>query len=220
MCLPISLLEKPAVKSILSLLLVFGFLSLPSLSVSADDGLTELTNGKDLRNFDTKGNWIVETDGSVALKPREGESGWKRYESYLWLKKQYADFKIELEFNLPPDGNSGLYFRCADKIDPTKRGIEIQIKDSHGKEKLGPHDGGGVIRTSAPSKNMNKPAGQWNRLKVVCKGHHVIVHLNGEQIQDIQLDETPVADRPLKGWIGLQDHGVPFKVRKIKFREL
>ena len=110
----------------------------------ADDSLTLLTNGKDLRNFDTKGNWLVKPDGVIALEPRDGEEGWTRYESYLWLKKPYADFEIELEYNLPPDGNSGLYFRCADKIDPTQRGIEIQIKDSHGQEKLGHHDGGGV----------------------------------------------------------------------------
>ena len=187
---------------------------------TAEDGLKLLTNEKDLRNFQTKGNWIVESDGVISLTPRDGEEGWKRYESYLWLKKQYADFEMELEYNLPEDGNSGLYFRCADKIDPTARGIEIQIKDSHGKEKMGPHDGGGVIRTSAPAKNMNKPAGQWNVLRVKCQKHHLVVHLNGEKIQDLQLNKTPVADRPLKGWIGLQDHGVPLKVRNIKFREL
>lgn len=204
-------------KLLLNLIFVVVFLSVP---INADDGFTSLTNGKDLSNFETEGNWQVGADGVISLVPRDGESGWTRYESYLWLKKMYADFEIELEYNLPPDGNSGLYFRCADKIDPTKRGIEIQIKDSHAAEKLGPHDGGGVIRTSAPSKNMNKRAGEWNRLRVRCQGHHLVVHLNGEQIQDVQLDETPVRDRPLKGWIGLQDHGVPLKVRNIKFREL
>ena len=186
----------------------------------AEDSMKPLTNGKNLENFDTKGNWLIEPDGVVALKPRDGESGWQRYESYLWLKEPYADFEIEIEFNLPPDGNSGLYFRCADKIDPTKRGIEIQIKDSHAKAKLGHHDGGGVIRTSAPAKNMNKPAGQWNKLRLMCKGNHLVAHLNGEKIQDLQLDQTPMKDRPMKGWIGLQDHGLPLKVRNIKFRQL
>jgi hypothetical protein len=203
-------------KSICSLLLLTCVLSLTAI---ANDGLVELTNGKDLKNFDTTGNWMVEPDGAVSLEPREGETGWKRYESYLWLKDEYADFEIELEYKLPHEGNSGLYFRCADKVDPTKRGIEIQIKDSHDVEKLTPHDGGGVIRTSAPSKNMNKPAGEWNLLRVKCVGHHLTVHLNGEQIQNLKLNETPVADRPLKGWIGVQDHGVAMKVRHIKFRE-
>ena len=198
------------------LLLVLGM----SSTIPAEEGMTLLTNGEDLRNFDTEGNWIVLESDVIALKPRKGESGWTRYDSYLWLKKPYADFAIELEYNLPPGGNSGLYFRCADKVDPTKRGIEVQIKDSYGEEKVGKHDGGGVIGTSAPSKNMSKPAGEWNRLAVRCAGNHLVVILNGETIQDLQLDQTPMSDRPLKGWIGIQDHGLPLKVRNIKFKEL
>jgi hypothetical protein len=127
---------------------------------------------------------------------------------------------MEVEYKLPPKGNSGLYFRCADKVDPTKSGIEVQILDSHGKENLGHHDGGGVIRTSGPSKNMNKPAGEWNHLKVKCVGHHLVVHLNGEQIQDLQLNEGAMKDRPLEGWIGLQDHGLPMSLQHIKIKEL
>ena len=168
--------------------LLIVLISALAVSVSAKEkksGYTTLTNGKDLSNFDTTGNWKIEDDGSVALHPRDGESGWTRYGMYLWLKKEYADFEASVDYKLPPKGNSGFYFRCADKIDPTKRGIEVQILDSHGKEKLGHHDGGGVIRTSGPSKNMNKPAGEWNTLKVRAKGSHLQVWLNGEQIPDL-----------------------------------
>ncbi|MFT5121378.1 MAG: hypothetical protein ACI97B_000001, partial [Verrucomicrobiales bacterium] len=41
----------------------------------------------------------------------------------------------------------------------------------------------------------------------------------GEKIQDIQLDQTPVKDRPMEGWIGLQDHGLPLWFRNIKIKE-
>lgn len=185
-----------------------------------DEGFTELTNGKDLSNFETEGNWKVEDDGAISLVPRPGEKGWTRYGSYLWFPKKYKDFEAHVEFKLPKKGNSGFYFRCADKIDPTKRGIEVQILDSHGKEKLGHHDGGGVIRTAGPAKNMNKPAGEWNALVVRCVGTHLVVHLNGEQIQDLKLDQGPMKDRPLEGWIGLQDHGQPLHLRNIKIKEL
>lgn len=174
-----------------------------------------------LADFDTEGNWKQEEDGSFALYPRPGESGWTRYGSYLWLKKEYADFELDLEYKIPPKGNSGIYVRCQDKIDPTARGIEVQILDSHDKKgDLGHHDGGGIIRTSGPAKNMNKPAGEWNRVVVRCQGSHMTVHMNGEQIHDVQLDQTPMKDRPLKGWIGLQDHGLPLWFRNIRIREL
>ncbi|MFT5124480.1 MAG: hypothetical protein ACI9TH_001350 [Kiritimatiellia bacterium] len=187
-----------------------------TFAASAEDGFTSFSK---LTDLDTEGAWQVEEDGSFGLHPREGEKGWTRYGSYLWLKKPYKDFILDLEFKLPPKGNSGVYFRCKDKIDPTARGIELQLLDSHGKKKLGHHDGGGVIRTAGPSKNMNKPAGEWNRVVINCKGNHLQVEMNGEKIQDLQLDQTPVKDRPMEGWIGLQDHGLPLWFRNIKIKE-
>jgi hypothetical protein len=43
------------------------------------------------------------------------------------------------------------------------------------------------------------------------------VELNGEQIIDTMLDQTPMKDRPLEGYIGFQDHGQP---NDIKFRSI
>ncbi len=55
-----------------------------ALSAHAEDlhpaadaaGFVPLFNGKDLTGWKTTGNWLVESDGSVTLQPREGEKGW------------------------------------------------------------------------------------------------------------------------------------------------
>ena len=69
---------------------------------------------------------------------------------------------------------------------------------------------------------MSKPAGEWNRMVITCIGSHLVVDLNGEQIVDIMLDETPMKDRPMSGSIGFQDHGEPnnLKFRNIRIKEL
>jgi hypothetical protein len=54
---------------------------------------------------------------------------------------------------------------------------------------MGHHDHGGIIRTVGPTKNMSKKPGQWNKMIVTCKGHHLQVNLNGEKIIDHQLDK-------------------------------
>jgi hypothetical protein len=48
------------------------------------------------------------------------------------------------------------------------------------------------------------------------------VELNGRQIIDTNLDEGRLKDRPLEGYIGLQDHGQPnnIRFRNIRIREL
>lgn len=185
------------------------------------DGFVSLFNGKDLTGFKTEGNWVVEEQGIIAMKPRSGEHGWKRYGSYLWLEKTYSDFVFHVEYKLPKGGNSGVFVRVKDLKDPVNQGIEVQILDSyHKKGKLGHHDHGGVIKTIGPSKNMSKPAGEWNTMIVTCKKSRMKVVLNGEQIIDLELDKSAMKDRPLIGYVGMQDHGQPFWLRNLKIKEL
>ena len=193
----------------------------PVLSAE-DKGWVTLYNGKDLTGWQTTGNWLPQKDGSLLIKPRKGERGWQRYSAYLWSKKKYKDFVLHVEYKYPPKGNSGIHFRVGDLKNPVNTGIEAQVLDSYGKKKMGHHDHGGIIRTVGASKNMSKKAGEWNTMILTCKGHHLKVQLNGEQIVDIHLDKTPMKDRPLEGHIGLQDHGEPNNLhfRNIKIKEL
>lgn len=183
-----------------------------------------LYNGIDLGGWKTNGNWIPQGDGSVLIQPRDGETGWQRYDAYLWSEKKYKDFVLDVEYSYSPGGNSGVYFRVGDRNDPVKKGIEVQILDSSQKQgPLGSHDHGGVVGTdAAATKNMSRPPNEWNRMVVTCIGSHLEVELNGQQIIDTQLDEGAMKDRPLEGYIGFQDHGQPnnLKFRNIRIREI
>ena len=203
------------------LLLTIFIVLAPALCAEGRDWVT-LYNGKDLNGWQTTGNWLPQKDGSLLIKPRKGEKGWQRYSAYLWSKKKYKDFVLHVEYKYPPKGNSGVHFRVGDLKNPVNTGIEAQVLDSYGKKKMGHHDHGGIIRTVGASKNMSKKAGEWNTMILTCKGYHLKVQLNGEQIVDIHLDKTPMKDRPLEGYIGLQDHGEPNNLhfRNIKIKEL
>ncbi|MGF1583597.1 MAG: DUF1080 domain-containing protein [Gemmataceae bacterium] len=188
----------------------------------AHEGFHLLFSSQNKTAWTTKGNWKVTDKGMVSLKPRKGERGWQRYDAYLWSEKKFENFILDLEFKIPTKGNSGVFIRVGDRKKPVTTGIEVQIYDSYGKKKkLIHHDNGGVIKTMPASKNMSKPAGEWNRMIVMCKDNHMMVKLNGEQIINIQLDEhnaTKVC--PPSGFIGLQDHGLPMWFRNVKIKEL
>lgn len=182
-----------------------------------------LYNGKDLSGWKTSGNWLPQPDGSLLIEPREGETGWQRYDAYLWSEKKYGDFALDLQYAYPPGGNSGVFFRVGDRDNPVEEGIEAQILDSSQTENaLGPHDHGGIIRTAAPAKNMSQPPHEWNRMVITCVGDDLTVELNGEQIIEVDLSASPVSDRPRQGYIGLQDHGQPnnIRFRNIRVRDL
>jgi len=194
--------------------------ALSRAAVGQDEGLVRLFNGKDLTGWQTKGNWVVEDRGVLAIKPRPGEKGWQRYDAYLWAEGQFGDFILDLEFKIPKGGNSGVFVRVRDKNDPVNTGIEVQINDTYGKKRVGAHDCGGVIGTIGPTRNMAKPAGKWNRMIVTCRGKRLQVHLNGEQVVDVRLDKTSRRACPLVGYLGLQDHGVPLWFRNIRIKLL
>lgn len=185
------------------------------------EGFVSMFNGKDLSGWNTEGNWVVEKDGTVALKPRRGEEGWQRFKSYIWSKKSYGDFVIDLEYKYEKAGNSGLFFRVGDMDSPVKTGMEVQILDTYGNAKaITPHDSGGLIGAVGPTKNVTKPAGEWNRLTVTAKGNHLTVVLNGEQVIDVDLSTSKAKNKPLRGHLGFQDEAKLLWYRNVRIKEL
>ena len=203
-----------------SMLLIGSVMGTAAVAADNEDGFVPMFNGKDLTGWQTSGNWVVEDDGTVTLKPRPGEKGWQRYDAYLTTEKKYHNFVIDLEFKFEKTGNSGVFMRVGDLKDHVKSGFEVQILDTHGKENVGHHDCGGVIRTAAPSKNMVKPAGEWNRYIITLKDNSLKVVLNGEQIIDIDISKTGLKDRPSEGYISFQDEAKRVWYRNVRIKEL
>lgn len=198
-------------------------LGLAPFSLADHHEFTTIFDGKDLSKIKTKGNWKIQEDGSLYLEPRPGERGWSRYGSYLWLKDDYEDFTIDFEYRHPKGGNSGLYFRIYDESDATAHGFEVQILDCFGKEKLGPHDLGGVIQTAGPLANASRKPGEWNRMIVTLEKGKLTVVINGKKVQDgLDLAARKPKGKKLadQGKIAIQDHGQPFWVRNIKVKKL
>ena len=81
-----------------------------------------------------------------------------------------------------------------------------------------------------------KSDGEWNRLKLICKGSEFTAHLNGKKIIDLNIDDwnepnknpdgsknkfkTALNELPQKGHFGLQYHGQPVWFRNIKIKPL
>ena len=162
-------------------------------------------NGKDLTSWKTIGNWAIAENKILALKSGEGESGWKRFGAYMMTEKIYGDFILDLEFKFEPRGNSGVLMRVADSLNPVEKGMELQILDNYGKENIGHHDCGGIIRTQTASKNMVNPAGAWNRYTITLKGNSLKVVMK---------------DRPAKGHNNFQDEAKCAWYRNVRIKEI
>lgn len=208
------------ITSIIHFIIILTLVSASAQDGAKDsDGFTPLA----MKDLETEGNWALDSEGAIRLEPREGESGWKRYNHYLWIPGTFGNFSFDFEYQHASGGNSGLYFRVSDQADPVASGFEVQIMDSTGKAdaEMGHHDLGGIIQTKGASKNMSKAPGEWNRMIVTMEGNRLTVVLNGETIQDLDLAAAKKPEKELEasGKIAIQDHGLAFAVRNLRVKK-
>ena len=197
-------------------------LAIPS---QAEEKNMPIFNGKDLKGWQgmqgEAKNWGVK-DGALSGSGGEGAE-------WLATTGEYDDFDLTLEFNLPKDGNSGVFIRAPKEGTPYVDGMEIQLLDDYGEKwkDLKPDQfTGAIYAVMAPTKRVTKPAGQWQTMRILCVGKKCQVWVNGEQIIDADLDElsrthgekVPGLKRD-NGLIGLQNHGDPVSFRNIHIRE-
>jgi hypothetical protein len=158
---------------------------------------------------------------------------------YLITKDEYGDARVELEFMIPKESNSGIYV--------TGR-YEVQIYDSQGRERVGYGDMGGIYQRWDPSRgksqegfegtrpmsNAAKPAGEWQKMDIIFRAPRYDdagnqrsdaffekVWLNGVLVQENTTTTGPTRSSPMdgnaaRGPIAIQgDHG-PIAIRSFR----
>jgi hypothetical protein len=189
--------------------------------------------------------WVVRPWNDLAKPAAEGtewtaedgvlKPGTKRG-TWLMSDKEYADFVLEFEIKLTEVGNSGVALRAPMKGDPAFDGLELQVADlRYNPQAKDSELTGGLYRAAAPTKQVYKPT-EWNTVRVELKGSKFKATINGEVVQDIDLekfdqpvkrhdgtDAPPLKDRPRKGYIGFQHlsrNNEPIQIRNVKLTVL
>ena len=174
-------------------------------------------NGRDLSGWVAMhgGEWAVENGVLIGRNGTNWSTNPEVSGSWLRTAKEYGDFVLELEYSISAKGNSGIHFRSALTKNPSFTGYEMQIVDDAGRaaSKSGT---GSLYDVVAPTKNMSKPAGEWNTVRIQCQGARIQVRLNGEDIIDFK------GERSSRGYIGLQNHDARcfVRFRNIRLTEL
>ena len=195
----------------------------------ANDEWTSLFDGETLNGWKATGNpdgWVVE-DGTIACLAQGG--------GYLYTEKAYENYELRIDWKIAPGCNSGIFFQWSNLNDPVHTGLEMQILDTPGENRVGKHDCGALYELVPPAKQTMKPAGEWNSTTIVCDSSDIRIDLNGETVVEADIsqwtkpNENPDgsrtkfrnawADLPRKGHIGLQDHGGKVWFENINIRE-
>jgi hypothetical protein len=173
-------------------------------------------------------------------------AGWKAMDGALvrdggggdiMTVEQFGDFELRLDWKIAKGGNSGIMFRVTqDGASTYETGPELQVLDNAG------HKDGGNSMTSAgsnyalhaPVRDVTRPVGEWNEVRLVVNGAHVEHWMNGVKLLEYELwspdwtarmtaskfAKMPHYGRARRGHIALQDHGDPVWYRNIKIKPL
>ncbi len=151
----------------------------------------------------------------------------------LIYDKPFGDFIFKCDVKMPEHCNSGIFFRIGEPKDPVQTGFEMQVLNSPGTSR---NSWGSIYDLVAPSKNNIKPTGEWNSIVITCKGPHITIATNGEEVAEINCDEwtkpatrldgskhkfrAAIKDFPREGYLGFQDHGAKVWYKNVKVLEL
>lgn len=203
----------------------------------AEDGFTSLFNGKTLDGWVQKGGkatYRVE-NGTIIGQTVPGTPN-----SFLCTTKNYGDFIFEYEYKCDDALNSGVQFRsnCYDKDSEVKVGDKLKripagrvhgyqceadpnkpdrmwsagVYDEGRRGWLFPGQRGGDAAAFTEQGKKTYKKGEWNKVRIQCKGDHIQTWLNGEPRADFKDSMTA------EGFIALQVHGVGNRKEPLQVR--
>ncbi len=181
-----------------------------------EEGFVPLFDGRTLKGWtvlsDSWQSFSVE-DGVIAC---DGSSP----NTYLRTNRRFSDFVLRLEAKISPGGNSGIFVRAPLWGRSSLIAFELQI-EGRPNTNLANNGAGGIYSVLSPKVDAMKPVGEWNKYEITCRGTKVRILLNGQLIQDFDMNEVPqMRGRLIEGVIGLQDHSDEVWFRKIRIKEL
>lgn len=168
--------------------------------------------------------WSIE-DGVLVCQGDSG--GW-----IGTIANDYGDFDLKFDYNVPRDGNSGVFIRYPGEGSPAFDGMEIQIIDDNTLRwgELQPWQlSGSIYREMPPSVRATRPGGEWQSMQIICSGSMIIIRINGITVVDVNVadfvnsteeDITPLNDRPREGIIGFQNYDGRMAFRNMRIKRL
>jgi hypothetical protein len=206
-------------------------LALPAIAV--EEGFTALFNGKDLSGWKkVNGNAEYQIEGDCIV----GIGEKVRKNTFLRTEKTYGDFDFRFEMKMDDlSGNSGMMFRAQQKPGEDGRVFGYQCEHDNRKNRawtagifdearrgwLHP-DKADKAQCAAFTEQGKKLIkwDDWNEIRILCKGRHIQIWLNGE----MRVDFTDEGEQfTPEGFFGLQVHSgksCNVRWRNLRIKEL
>ena len=196
-------------------LLLLAFLQAPRAAAD-EEGFEPLFAGDDLSG------WVAEGEPGFTL--RDGVvvcDGSGDYPTWLRSEEVFENFVLRFEFRLGLYGEGGVFLHAPLHGRNSKVGFEVQLSDDSRNPGPVVISTGAIYGAVAPLKENCRPLGEWNEVEVLMDWPTLRVTLNGEVVQDLNVDEhESLRHRLRSGYLGLQDRGKRHAIRNLRIKRL
>ncbi len=187
------------------------------LGAQSEEGFAPLFDGQTLNGWtirDGPESAFFARDGEIAASPSSIHPCWLR------SSKQYENFDFRCEFFVKGWIDGGVYLHAPEHGRNTFCGMQVKIFHQLDKTPMS-NSMGAIFPLIAPSKVNVRSDGQWNTLRILMDWPQLSVWVNGEQVQDLNVEQTPeLRYRLRRGYLGLSGLGYPIRFRNIRIKEL
>jgi hypothetical protein len=189
----------------------------PLKSAEIEAGFEPLFDGR------TLAGWQVREGPSSAFYVEDGSIVVHRSSNYpTWLSttRTFENFDLRLEFFLKGWSDSGIFFHAPEHGPPSAAGFKINI--FHQRDETPKPESMGSIFPIVPPRLVNvRSQGDWNTMRVLMDWPLLRVWVNGEIVQDLDLEaHAELRHRLRSGYIGLESLSYPVRFRNLRIRPL
>jgi len=206
--------------------------ALKRLKDAGDGDCADIMTVGEYENFEFELDYKISAEGNSGIKylvPENKPAGWDRIA---------AEYEIgELRREAKPGHEKEIAETTPEKFACFPIGFEYQLIDDLANEDGlvgGNHITGGLYDLLAPSKKASRPAGEYNRVRLVVRGKHIEHWMNGVKVLEFERGSRQLEraiDRSKfrgmagfgsisRGHIVLQDHESEVWFKNIRIREL
>jgi cytochrome c len=184
--------------------------------------------------------WIVENGAIMLNATKKPDGGWQVVDGGdIVTADEYENFELAIEWKIAPCGNSGIIYNVVESPEYDyvwQTGPEMQVLDNacHPDARFVTHRAGDLYDMIETNYTAVKPAGEWNKVRIVKNKGHVEHWLNGVKVVEFDMYNDKWKEmiakskfKDMKGFglapkgkISLQDHGDRVWYRNIKIRNL